>query len=143
MLPPNNAIELWDYPTFTAPDLRLILRLMTHRLRARNKGKLSKRDAPNQTAMDGETVAVAPPTMAYRESAEGQYSPNDVGIGGLGLGRYYGNHQNGIAEMSYAVGIMLDGYHDRIRPAVAVSVMTRLALGSAAGFALVRWLRRR
>jgi 8-oxo-dGTP pyrophosphatase MutT (NUDIX family) len=138
MIPPNNAVELWNYPTFTAPDLRLILWLMTHRLRYRNLKKLNQRDAPNQTAMDGETVAVA-----CHESAEGHYTPNDVGIGGLGVGRYYGNDKQGTQSVSYAVGIMLDGYYDRVRHAIALFLAMRLALGTTAAVALVRWFRRR
>jgi hypothetical protein len=138
MIPPNNAVELWDYPTFTAPDLRLILWLMTNRLRARNLRKLNKRGTPNQTAMDGETVALA----SYHESAEGHYTPHEVGIGGLGVGRHYGDDKQGTSSVSYAVGIMLDGYYNRVRRALALFLLMRLTLGSAAAFALIKWFRR-
>ena len=71
-LPPYNAVALWKYPTFTVPDLRIIVYLMTLQFRkntaeAFSSGswysqKHSRQRRPSQTAMDGTSQAIAVPT---------------------------------------------------------------------------------
>lgn len=152
MLPPHNAVQLWEYPTFTAPDLRLIVSLLTYRLRKRNLSRVQCGiRQPSETAADNTTVAlpVTPqeerPMDQYQYQYQGQgqgqeHNRNEVGIGGLGVGRYYGPSSNGVA---YAVGIMLSGYYDRLRVAIWVFLAWRLASGSLAAYLLMRFLRRR
>lgn len=136
MLPPHTAVQLWKYPTFTAPDLRLIVSVLTYHLRKHNtlKVKLGARSSPNDTATDSETAAlpVTPDATAHDH--------NEVGIGGLGVGRYYGLADHGT---SYAVGIMLQGYYQRLRVAIYVCLALRVAIGSGAAITAWRyWFRR-
>lgn len=137
MLPPHNAVQMWKYPTFIAPDLRLIVSVLTHKLRKRNARMVKFGRRPSDTATDSETAAlpVTPSTS--------NHDPNEVGIGGLGVGRYYGPTDQVSDGTSYAVGIMLRGYYQRLRVAIYVCLIWRMALGSAAAIAAWRYLRRR
>jgi hypothetical protein len=137
MLPPHTAVQLWKYPTFTAPDLNLICAILTYRLRKRNKQQVTLGPRPSDTASDSETVA--PPITPVDSTHE----PNEVGIGGLGVGRYYGSLDRTSDGTSYAVGILLRGYYQRLRVAIWVFLAWRMALGSAAAIAAWRVLRRR
>ncbi|CEJ54675.1 hypothetical protein PMG11_00972 [Penicillium brasilianum] len=137
MLPPHSAVELWKYPTFTAPDLRFIVSILTYKLRKRNKQQVKLGARPTDTAVDSETAA-----LRVSPSAEG-HDHNEVGIGGLGVGRYYGPGDHTADGTSYAVGIMLRGYYQRLRVAIWVYLAWRAALGSVAAFAAWRFLRRR
>jgi hypothetical protein len=136
MLPPHTAVQQWDYPTFTAPDLRLIVSILTYNLRKRNARMVKFGARPNETASDGETAAL-PVTSNI------PHDDNEVGIGGLGVGRYYGPSDRAPDGTSYAVGIMLRGYYDKLRLAIYFFVAWRMTLGSAAAFAAWRLLRRR
>lgn len=137
MLPPHTAVQQWKYPTFTAPDLRLIVSILTYNLRKRNARMVKSGARPNDTALDGETAAfpVTPNTSKHDD--------NEVGIGGLGVGRFYGPTDRAPDGSSYAVGIMLRGYYQRLRVAIYVFVAWRLTLGSAAAIAAWRLIRRR
>lgn len=85
MLPPRNAVKLWKHPTFTVPDLRLIVMLMTYNIRKRNEQRLVRHQRrPSDTAADNSTVAVP-----VTEGASQEHELNAVGIGGLGVGRFY------------------------------------------------------
>ncbi|KAL2808170.1 hypothetical protein BJX63DRAFT_409977 [Aspergillus granulosus] len=136
MLPPHTAVQLWNYPNFTSPDLRLIVNLLTYRVRKRNmhQVKFGARPGPNNTAIDGETAAL--PVVAEKDDR------NQVGIGGLGVGRYYGpsDRPDGSA---YAVGIMLRGYYQKIRLALYIFFAWRGALGSLAAFCVWKYIHRR
>lgn len=126
-LPPHNAVELWRYPTFTAPDLRLITWLLTYNLRKRNYEALRNGTALNQTAVDLTSAALAVEPEEDRS--------NDVGIGGLGI------HKKG---STHAVGVMLEGYYEKVRLAVAIFVTLRLGVGAVGVAALMKlWRRRR
>lgn len=138
MLPPHTAVQLWKYPTFTAPDLRLIVSVLTYHLRKHNalKVKLGARSSPNDTATDSETAAL--PVTADTAT----HDHNEVGIDGAGVGRYYGLADRA-GGTSYAVGIMLQGYYQRLRVAIYVCLAWRVAIGSVAAIAAWRyWLRR-
>lgn len=136
MLPPHSAVQLWKYPTFTAPDLRLILSVVTYQLRKRNALKVTSGARPNNTATDSETSALPVTSNPIHDD-------NEVGIGGLGVGRYYGPADRAADGSSYAVGIMLRGYYQRLRVAIWVLLAWRMTLGSAAAFTAWRFLRRR
>lgn len=139
MLPPHNAVQLWRYPTFTCPDLRLIVTILTYPLRKRNALKVRSSRRPSQTAADASTVA-----LAVTEETNSKHNPNEVGIGGLGVGRYYGPSQPDHQKATdHAVGIMLNGYYDRLRVAMYVFLAWRLAAGSIASLYVWKWLRRR
>lgn len=131
MLPPHTAVDLWEYPTFTKPDLRFIIRIFTHSLRKKNLQQLG---SGNQTAIDSLTVAVVSPGA----TGKGQH---ETGIGGLGVGQYDG--QIGLGNKSHAVGVMLEGYYERVQLAIAVFLGLRTVVGSAAIYVAIRWLKRR
>jgi hypothetical protein len=126
MLPPHTALLLWKYPTFTAPDLRLIVSILTYRLRKRNIAKATSGVKPSRTALDGQTAAVPVP-----ETPE-SHDDNHVGIGGLGAGRYRRPSEKDAGGSSYAVGIMLKGYYERVRLAMYIFLAWRAILGGTA-----------
>lgn len=136
MLPPHTAVQLWKYPTFTAPDLRLLVSILTYNLRKRNALQVRWGTRPNETALDGETAA-----LPVTPESDSKHDHNEVGIGGLGVGRYYGpsNRPDGT---SYAVGIMLRGYYQRLRVAIYVFLAWRMALGSVAAISAWRFVRK-
>lgn len=130
MLPPHTAVQLWQYPTFSPPDLRLIVSIVTHGLRKRNTLRVkSGARRPSNTALDSQTAA-----FPVTESARSSLDHNDVGIGGLGVGRYYGPSDKNPDGSTYAVGIMLRGYYDRLWVALYVFFAWRVAIGSTALF---------
>lgn len=137
MLPPHTAVELWKYPTFTAPDLRLIVSILTYNLRKRNAREVKMGARATDTAADSETAA-----LPVTPSAD-KHDHNEVGIGGLGVGRYYGPGDRTADGTSYAVGIMLRGYYQRLRVAIWAFLAWRAVLGSAAAFTAWRFIRRR
>ncbi|KAI9924537.1 hypothetical protein ASPWEDRAFT_51679 [Aspergillus wentii DTO 134E9] len=138
MLPPHTAVQLWKYPTFTPPDLRLIVSILTYQLRKRNMLNVKSGRRPSNTAVDSQTAA-----LPVTEAADSKHNHNEVGIGGLGVGRYYGPSDEGPDGSSYAVGIMLRGYYDRLRVAICIFLAWRIGLGSMAAVYAWRFLRRR
>ncbi|KAL3420852.1 hypothetical protein PVAG01_07297 [Phlyctema vagabunda] len=123
-LPPHNAIQLWEYPTFTSPDLRFIINLLTHSLKERNLQRLQDNGVGNQTAMDMSTEAVDLRTID----------------GEIGNGKSNGGNN---ANRSYAVGIKLDGYYDLARKGIWITTGIRSAGVVAALVYTIRILRRR
>jgi hypothetical protein len=127
-LPPHNAVKLWSYPTFTAPDTRFIIDVLSRSLKARNKAKLQG-SGLSQTAMDSETEATAVPS-----------GDNPWFIGGLSGGM---KCEEGNAKREYAVGIMLEGYYDIARKGVWISAVGRLFGTVALVLYILRIFRRR
>jgi hypothetical protein len=119
MLPPHNAIELWQYPTFTTPDLRLLVYLITYKRRKDNARHLSDGTWPRQTAVDANTAAVA-----VSEAEPRQAKPNAVGIGGFGVG----------GRPSHTLSLMLTGYYERINVAIALFLALRMAAAGVLGY---------
>ena len=138
MLPPHTAVQLWGYPTFTAPDLQLIVKCLTYHLRRRNLVTARSSLRSNQTAVDSQTAALP---VAKETDVDGR---SDVGIGGLGVGGYReAASPRGSEGSFYAVGILMKGYYDRLRIAIAVFLAWRAAAGSIAVFYAFRFLRNR
>ncbi|CAG8939223.1 unnamed protein product [Penicillium salamii] len=133
MLPPHNAVQLWKYPTFTVPDLRLIVSVVTYHLRKRNTRNVKVGARPRDLTSAGEGTP--------KLSGPSDHNHNEVGIGGLGVGRYYGASDQADGQ-SYAVGIMLRGYYTRLRMAIWVFLAWRVALGSVAGISAWRLLQK-
>ncbi|KAL6249516.1 hypothetical protein RBB50_003369 [Rhinocladiella similis] len=150
MLPPYNAVELWKYPTFTVPDLRLVVWILTRSFRKTSAETLSSgswpshRRRPSQTAIDANTEALAVPTSEPVNVTEAEplglknprpsFDKNRVGIGGLGVGK----------DPQHAVGKLLHGYYDRVNVAIAIFLAYRAL--TTAGFvywAYKLWKRRR
>ena len=129
MLPPYTAVKLWTYPTFTTPDLRFLIYCFTYRLRKNNAGDLSSGTWPTQTAVDATTEAIA----VSDDPESKQLARNDVGIGGLGVGK----------DPRHAVGKMLSGYYERVNLAIFIFLGVRVAMGSALAVWILRKWRRR
>jgi hypothetical protein len=140
MLPPHNAIQLWKYPTFTAPDLRLIVALLTYHLRKENALQMTRTPRrPSQTALDAQTAAVA-----VIEGDKSEHDPIVSGIGTSAFGRFLSSSSaTRRRNTTHAVGIMLNGYYNRLRMAMYVFALWRLAAGSVGAWYIWRWLRRR
>lgn len=129
MLPPHTAVQLWKHPNFTAPDLHLIVSVLTYNLRKRNALRVKTGARPSDTASDSATTA--PPI-----TQDSTQNSNDVG-------HYRDPADRATDGSSYAVGIMLQGYYQRLRVAIWVFLAWRMTLGSAAAFTAWRLLRRR
>ncbi|OAG45147.1 hypothetical protein AYO21_00495 [Fonsecaea monophora] len=151
-LPPYNAVALWKYPTFTVPDLRLIVYVMTRSFRKNSAETFSSGSWPNklqrqpsQTAMDGASEATAVPVaestpvmgpestsapapldkgeQSSRAAKRSSFNKHSVGIGGLGVGK----------DPQHAVGKLLYGYYGRVNWAIALFLAYRTALTWFAG----------
>lgn len=118
-LPPHNAVQLWSYPTFTSLDVRWIINLLTFSLKRRNRVLLQQGATQNQTAIDTDTEAVAT---------------------GLSNGVKQLNRGTN-ATREYAVGLMLDGYYDRVRAGVWLAVAGRAVATIAMGLYILRGFR--
>ncbi|KIW92904.1 uncharacterized protein Z519_06753 [Cladophialophora bantiana CBS 173.52] len=161
-LPPYNAVALWKYPTFTVPDLRLLVYIMTHSFRKNTAETFSSGSwpsrlhrRPSQTAIDGASeaiaISVAEPAPAMgpesasapmpaatkahstRGAKRSSFNKHSVGIGGLGVGK----------DPHHAVGKLLYGYYDRVNWAIALFLAYRTALTVSVAWWVVRWWRRR
>ncbi|KAJ5317249.1 hypothetical protein N7508_001757 [Penicillium antarcticum] len=124
ILPPHRSIQQWEYPTFTTPDLRLIVSLMTYGLRKRNAIRATSGTRPRQTS--DKSCWTSP-----------------AGILGLGVARYYDLEDRPAAGMNYAVGILLCGYYQRMSKAIYVFLAWRAAVASITGILAWRFLRSR
>jgi 8-oxo-dGTP pyrophosphatase MutT (NUDIX family) len=136
MLPPYNAVELWKYPTFTVPDLRLLVWLFTRGQRKNNASNLSGgtwgHAKPSQTAVDATTAAVA------------VTEPDLDGLGESGRGRAAIGDLGDKPKTQDAASELLAGYYERINTAVVVFVAYRSVVGSAAVYWLYKlWFKRR
>lgn len=117
-LPPHNAVQLWSYPTFTTWDSQFIISILTAGLKKRNQSRLLAR---NQTAIDSQTEAVVP--SEYNAPA---------GV----------NSNTGNISRSYAVGVMLDGYYDKLRTGAQITAATRMLASLAFIAYIIRRFRR-
>ncbi|KAJ5775997.1 uncharacterized protein N7511_001008 [Penicillium nucicola] len=123
ILPPHRSIQQWEYPTFTTPDLRFIVSLMTSSLRKRNTLSATSGTRPQDTS-----------DRSCRTSPAGTL--------GLGVARYYDLKHSPTDGTSYAVGILLRGYYQRMTKAIYVFLAWRAAVTSITGIVVWRFLRR-
>ncbi|KAJ6171575.1 hypothetical protein N7470_000642 [Penicillium chermesinum] len=138
MIPPHNAVKLWAYPTFTMPDLRLVASILSYRLRKLNAQKVKSGSRASNTASDSETTA-----LPVSLSSHGTPMQETTGAGTQGVGRYYSATGQGGNGPSYAVGVLLQGYYQKLQTAIYIFLALRIAMGSAAAFAAWRFFRRR
>lgn len=101
LLPPHNAVQLWSYPTFTTWDARFFIAILTAGIKKRNKTRLLAR---NQTAIDSDTEAIAPSKGSDKDITKSK-TGND--------------------SKAYAVGVMLDGYYDKLKTAAWITGASR------------------
>jgi len=128
LLPPHNALELWTYPTFTMPDVRLVIWLTTYNFREKKRLQLESE------------IRSGPPAAAVEEGLDAVSLPddercNEVGMGGLSSGRSLRGY-----SFESAVGTMLEGYYACMRKGVTYALACRV-FGMASLVALL-WSRR-
>ncbi len=152
-LPPHDALSLWTYPTFTPLDVRFVVWAVTYPLRRRKRIELeagggggSGDNGPTTPAaveVGLDAISLGRQTGNHNRDQDAN-KPAEVGIGGLGVGRYYSGLQGGRrGSRSSAVGIMLDGYYELLRRAVFLTFLLRLGVGVGLGWVLWRRYRRR
>ncbi|KAI9796407.1 MAG: hypothetical protein M1833_006179 [Piccolia ochrophora] len=138
LLPPYNALELWTYPTFTPADVRLAIWAMTHTFRKRKRKEVEEGKQRASVAVEHDQGPDSNPPIA-----ESKHQESKVGIDGYGVGGRRGRaRQDRFGARSSAVGVMLDGYYDLVRKAVAVALLTRLAVPTVLMILWVRMKRR-
>lgn len=116
MLPHEGSAAGWKYPTFTSPDVKAVVWLMTRDLRKRN----------------WEKARLGSMARALDEADEDSKS-SMILVGSEGLK----SHDRG--PRSSAVGTLLEGYYDVVRAAVWVTLLGRTVTGVALGVAWWRY----
>lgn len=124
LLPPHNAVDLWKHPTFTAPDLRLIVSLLTYSIRKRNATKVKAVRRPSQTASDDSTMALS----VEDEDEQSLNAENKDGTT--------------VSGHEHATAILLQGYYDRLRLSLGIFAVWRLGLASIGTYYIWKALRR-
>lgn len=159
LIPPNNALELWTYPTFTPIDVRFIVWLLTYRFKNRKRAELQAgTDVPfySKPAFGGVSESVAH-SKGLETSAVMVERPDETGLHGLGTGTPVGGGRSKKA----AVATMLEGwvdrlstlclpeitdrarYYDIVRKAVALALVGRASFAVVVVILVWRRLRRR
>ncbi|KAF2238402.1 hypothetical protein EV356DRAFT_507517 [Viridothelium virens] len=155
LLPPHNALRLWTYPTFTPWDVRFVVWALSYRFRKQKERELLAQSTPDmmwgdeQNEVEREVFSRAengfkinphrkdiPLADQYKTTEE---EAAEVGISGIPSGQ---NHASPVQRRnSGAVSLMLEGYYDIVRRAVAVALAGRCVGATALLFFL--WHRRR
>ncbi|KAI9754316.1 MAG: Coproporphyrinogen-III oxidase [Chaenotheca gracillima] len=138
LLPPHDALKLWTYPTFTPWDVRFVIWFMTRDFRRRKQREVDLGYGVALAAVETGLEAVSP---SMKDEANGR--PGEVGIGGLGVGHYYGRTRlDRHGARTSAIGVLLEGYYDIVRTAIFVSLSVRAAATSASIAAFIIWYKR-
>ncbi|OMP85296.1 hypothetical protein BK809_0003966 [Diplodia seriata] len=139
LMPPYNAVRLWTYPTFTPPDVRLLLWATSYAFRKRKAKVL----AEHHDSVRGPIAVEEGLDSVEAPRSNGSIDPPESGISGLGVERYYSRlGQKNPATRSSAVGILLEGYYDIVRKTVALSLVTRVSVFAAVVATLIVKYRR-
>ncbi|KAI9657167.1 MAG: hypothetical protein M1821_003334 [Bathelium mastoideum] len=140
LLPPYNALKLWIYPTFTPWDVRFVVWALSYRFKKRKERELSAQSTPDM--MWGDEQNEVEREMFYRAEDGFKINPHhkdipqsdqyktvdtagaEVGISGLPSGQ---SRPTGLVQRrnTGAVSLMLEGYYDIVRKAVAVALLGR------------------
>lgn len=119
MLDIHATSRLWYWPTFSPPDLRFIISLLTYRFRSQKMRELTittGRPGPNDVRISGFDA------LTFTTSATRQ------GIG---------------SESGIAGGLLLEGYFDRLFKAFYVALLARFGFGLTLMAFVVHQYRRR
>lgn len=129
LLPPYDALDLWEFPTFTPWDVRFTLWAMSYQFRKRKRQLLASYYVKAPIAVEEGLESVAAPNESSDDSTSEEDKPGEVGIGGLGVGRYYGKIRSSAkGSRSSSVGTLLEGYYDIVQKAVAVALVGRVSV---------------
>ncbi|KAH0565746.1 hypothetical protein GP486_000869 [Trichoglossum hirsutum] len=120
LIAPYGVLDLWAYPTFTAPDIRFIIWVLTHSFRHKKQLELHSQQAiPTNSTLTNQTRA------------------DDLGFG-------VRNTQGLSQPPSPSItGRLLDGYYDLIRKAIAMALIGRIGIGASLTAVLWLWYRQR
>lgn len=113
--------KLWSWPTFSPWDIRFTIWLLNHRFQSRKIRELTKIAGDSHSPVSG-----------------------DVRIGGLDNTNYsasFGRRGKG-SEAGVTGMILLAGYTNRLRRAVIVALLLRLAFGTTFSIVLIRRYRK-
>lgn len=108
MLPHGQPAAGWNYPTFTSPDVKAVVWLMTKGLRKRNLEKMQ---------LGSMARALNEREQAQREAEEDVKNSIVLVQGHSG--------KRGKEPRASAVGTLLEGYYDVVRTAVWVTLFGR------------------
>ncbi|EPQ65398.1 Bgt-3649 [Blumeria graminis f. sp. tritici] len=123
--PPHNAINLWRYPTFTAYDVQWIINIMSSALKQRNRALLLSQKSYQQSISEG--------ILYMGEISELSVTEGNCSTEIISSGKADGKPLD-------AVGIMLEGYYQKVRQGAIFTIFLRL-LGTTTMlyFAKKRW----
>ena len=126
LIPTDNPAKIWDWPTLSQWDIRLIIWLTTYRFRSEKMKALGR---ANKSLTDSKV-----------QRDEGKLSALDTQIFST-TGTT--SRQSSRPSSLDTVGEMLDGYFERLRIAVWIALALRLGIGTLITSMLVRRWRRR
>lgn len=141
LLPPHNALQLWTYPTFSSPDVRFMVWLLSYRFR---KSKYKRVRNMPATAPASIEVGLDSLPMPHDQEQEQevqwhQKHPPGAGESGLGVAREHEGPSRKRARRgsrSSRIGVMLEGYYEIIRKAIALTLLGR----GVTAVAVMAWL---
>ncbi|TQS34718.1 hypothetical protein Golomagni_04888 [Golovinomyces magnicellulatus] len=111
-LPPHNAIELWTYPTFTNYDARLIISILTMSLKRRNKSLLrTESTSTDHSTIDAEIEKVPIKDFSFSTAQ----TSDQINI----------LQKHKLKNQSDAVGVMLNGYYEKVRRGAIIAISLR------------------
>ncbi|KAF2754412.1 NUDIX-domain-containing protein [Pseudovirgaria hyperparasitica] len=143
LLPPHTALELWTYPTFTPWDVRLTLWVMSWRFRSQKKEELAT-DGLGPDALVSDSNVLNNVQSSPLESYAYPYrKPAECGIGGLGAGTYYDKIRKCQVSRQGAISILLEGYYEIVRKAVAIALIGRFSTATLAAYLIWYKFRRK
>ena len=127
LMPTDDPKKIWDWPTLSPWDLRFIIWLTTYNFRAQK------------------IRALGSPVKTSREPKQ-----QDIGVelGGLDVETFTAtetspkNQQHNRASSLDTVGVMLDGYFDRLRTAIWIALALRLGTSTLLAALLFRRYKR-
>ncbi|KAF2462390.1 hypothetical protein BDY21DRAFT_277086 [Lineolata rhizophorae] len=143
LLPPYSALDMVVCPSFSPPDVRLLLRLATARFRAEHARRV-RGDNQAAIAFAGGLDSVELPRPLPLSDERRRLLEHPPGSGSLGAGAYEGKvrrHMQG--RRTEALDLMLQGYYKLLKRVVVVAFIGRVAMVAAVVVGGLRWWRRR
>ncbi len=138
--PPHEGLHVWFYPTFTAPDVRFWLAILSRRYRKHKEQQMLSRRVQevNEDGVPGSTLAVA--VEKGLDAVRSIDDKEEQKTGPSQLGSTRPRPASPLSSWSGLVGFMLDGYWDLVRRTVFVALVTRFLLAVVGGGMAARWI---
>lgn len=144
LLPPHNALQLWTYPTFSSPDVRFAVWLLSKRFQQEKYKHIRDMPATAPASIEVGLDSVPLPHNLDRQPEEQYHEKHPPGAGESGLG-VLREHEGPTrrralrGSRSSRIGIMLEGYYEIIRRAIGLVMVAR----GVSALAVILWLWRR